>query len=92
MTNKTDGVQCQCAWTQGRKGERGSWCMACREKVYEVDERQCGDCARSSKLLVGGTICNKHLTCVPPDMNVTFKIAEGTCWTARATGGEGGAQ
>jgi hypothetical protein len=72
---------CNHPWTQGRKGERGSWCSDCGVKVYEVDNRVCGDCAHSSKLFVGGTICNKHLMRVTPDMNVTFKLADGTCWT-----------
>lgn len=76
-------VECQHSWTQGRKGERGSWCCACGVKVYDVDERQCKDCTHSSKLW-DGTICKKHLMRVTPDMNVTFKIAEGSCWTARA--------
>ena len=73
--------ECKHTITQGRKGERGSWCMACGVKVYDVDERPCKDCAHSSKLW-GGTICNKHLMSVTPDMHVTFKIADGTCWKA----------
>jgi hypothetical protein len=74
---------CQHTMTQGRKGERGWWCMACAVKVLDVDERQCQDCTHSRKLLVGGTICNKHMMRVVPDMNVTFKVAEGSCWEAR---------
>ena len=58
-------------------------CAACGSKVYDVDERQCQDCTHSRKLW-DGTICNKHLMRVTPDMNVTFQIADGTCWTARA--------
>ena len=76
-------VECQHPWTQGRKGECGLWCGVCGVKVYDVDERQCQDCTHSRKLL-DGTICNKHLMRVTPDMNVTFKIAEGSCWAARA--------
>ena len=76
-------TDCAHTWTQGRKGERGSWCCACSVKVYDVDERQCRDCTHSQKLLVGQTICNKHLMFVTPSMNVTFKIADGTCWAAR---------
>ena len=74
--------ECKHTWTQGRKGERGSWCSDCGVKVYDVDERQCQDCAHSSKLW-DGTICKKHLMRVSPDMNVTFKIADGTCWQER---------
>ena len=73
--------ECKHTMTQGRKGERGSWCMACEVKVYDVDERKCQDCTHSQKLR-DGTICNKHLMSVTPDMNVTFKIADGTCWEA----------
>jgi hypothetical protein len=76
------GVLCQCTWTQGRKGERGSWCVACGKKVYDVDDRQCQDCTHSQKLW-DGMICNRHLMRVTPDMNVTFKVAEGSCWTER---------
>lgn len=75
---------CQHTWTQGRKGERGSWCCGCGIKVYDVDPRQCQDCAHCIKLL-SGTICNRHLMRVSPDMNVTFKIAEGSCWTAKTS-------
>lgn len=75
--------ECKHTMTQGRKGERGSWCMACDVKVYDVDERQCQDCTHSRKLW-DGTICSKHLMRVTPDMNVTFKIAEGSCWQARS--------
>ena len=73
---------CSHTMTQGRKGERGSWCVKCGVKVYDVDQRQCQDCAHSSRLW-SGTICTKHLMGVTPDMNVTFKIADGSCWTAR---------
>ena len=55
--------------------------MSCGVKVYDVDERPCKDCAHSRKLL-DGTICKKHLMAVSPCMNVTFKIAEGSCWSA----------
>lgn len=75
-------MECIHTMTQGRKGERGSWCMACGVKVYDVDERQCQDCAHSRKLF-DGTICKKHLMGVPPSMNVTFKIVDGSCWTAK---------
>lgn len=73
---------CERGITQGRKGERGSWCVACGLKIYDVDDRQCKDCRHSQKLL-DGTICNKHLMRVAPDMNVTFRIVDGSCWEAR---------
>ena len=77
-----NATQCGHSWTQGRTGERGSWCMNCLVKVYEVEDRQCQDCTHSSKLF-NGTICRKHLMGVTPDMNVTFKISDGSCWTPR---------
>ena len=72
---------CLHTFTQGRKGERGSWCCACDIKVYEVEARQCQHCAHSVKLF-DGTICNKHLMRVSAEMNVTYKVAEGSCWAA----------
>jgi hypothetical protein len=75
--------ECKHTMTQGREGERGLWCCACGVKVYDVDEHQCQDCTHSRKLW-DGTICNKHLMRVTPDMHVTFKIADGSCWAARA--------
>lgn len=65
--------------TQGRQGESGSWCVNCGEKIYAVEERVCSECEHHKRLL-GGSICAKHLMCVVPDMHVTFKLSEGTCW------------
>lgn len=89
--NEVDTVErrvlpCLHSWTQGRAGERGSWCCDCGVKVYDVDDRQCQNCAHSRKLH-DGTICHKHLMRVTPDMNVTFRIDEGSCWTARHNAG-----
>ena len=78
-------MTCTHTITSGRKGERGSWCESCHIKVYDVDPRPCSGCSHYQRLLVGGSICNKHLMRVTPDMNVTFKITEGTCWTAKET-------
>jgi len=74
--------ECQHSWTRSRLGERGSWCQHCGVKVYDVDERQCKDC-KHSRTLWDDMICNKHLMRVAPSMNVTFKIAEGSCWESQ---------
>lgn len=73
-------MTCSHTVTQGRESHEGSWCLECGEKVYDVDERECKDCEFSSKL-IGGWICKKHLMVVTPDMRVTFKISQGSCWT-----------
>lgn len=74
-------VSCQHSITRGRKGEKGLWCIACGEKAYGVDDRQCADCKHSKEQL-GSVImtCSKKLMGVLPDMNVTYKVAEGSCW------------
>jgi hypothetical protein len=72
---------CQHTITESRAGERGSWCRACGEKIYDVDPRECQDCAHH-KRLIDGSICSKHLMAVTRTMHVTFKVANGTCWTA----------
>jgi len=74
-------MECKHTMTRGREGESGSWCNACGEKCLAVDDRECQDC-NFAKKLIGGWICNKHLMAISPDMHVTFKISEGTCWTS----------
>lgn len=75
-------MTCKHTITQGRIGENGSWCKECGEKIYSVDHRECQDCSFSEKL-IGGWICSKHLMGVAPDMHVTFKISEGSCFQLR---------
>jgi hypothetical protein len=75
-------ADCPHTWTQGRDGEKGSWCNACGEKVMEVETRPCEGCA-NYRDVVNGSVCKKHLMAVSPVMLVTFKIAEGTCWEER---------
>ena len=79
---------CSHTITQGRECERGLWCVDCGIKVYDVENRQCKDCAHSITFTIGGMGCNRHLMAVSPDMNATFKISEGSCWTAGAPMGE----
>lgn len=79
-------MTCSHTITQGRAGEKGAWCVACGEKVYGVDDRECKDCDFARKLL-GGWTCHRHLMAIAPSMNVTFKISEGSCWTPSNGGG-----
>lgn len=73
-------VMCKHTVTQGKKGEKGSWCVDCGKKIYGVDERECKNCIHFFDSL-GYTGCRKHLMAVSPDMHVTFKIEEGSCWS-----------
>ncbi len=77
-------MTCTHTITSGRKGERGSWCESCHVKVYDVDPRPCSGCEHAKKL-INGWICKKHLMGITHDMNVMFKIAEGSCWKQRVT-------
>ncbi len=72
---------CSCLVTQSRADEKGSWCIQCGRKVFEVDTRPCSGCAHFCSGL-NGSVCRRHLMRVVPDMLVTFKLSEGTCWTA----------
>jgi hypothetical protein len=73
--------ECRHIWTKSRSGVKGSWCTDCGQQIYAVDDRECRDCKHYSRLPTG-SVCSKHLMVVTPDMHVTFKIAEGTCWEA----------
>lgn len=77
-------MDCAHTWTRTEAGKTGSWCTDCGVKVYDVDPRECKDCAHHERL-IGGSICRKHLMGVTQDMHVTFKIAEGSCWTQRTS-------
>jgi len=76
---------CHHTVTQGRTNEKGSWCKSCGEKIFAVDHRPCGECKYYQKdvLAFSGKvgICKFKLMRVIEDMNVTYKIADGTCWT-----------
>lgn len=65
--------------TQGRAGESGSWCRACGVKVFAVDDRECKDCTHHVRLM-SGSICRRHVMAVVPSMNVTYRIADGSCF------------
>lgn len=72
-------VMCEHTVSQGREGEKGSWCLACGIKVLEVDDRECKNCKHFFKS-ADYTGCRKHLMAVTPNMNVTYKLSEGTCF------------
>jgi hypothetical protein len=74
---------CDHQWTRGRPGEKGSWCRDCGTKVFEVDDRECRGCEQA-KQLFDGWICRRHLMAITPDMHVTFRLVDGSCWTERA--------
>jgi len=73
-------MSCKHIITRGRKGEKGSWCVDCGLKIYDVDSRTCDGCVHYRRL-PNGSICRKHLMSVSASMHVTFKITEGTCWS-----------
>lgn len=73
-------VSCKHTITKGRKDQNGSWCVECDEKVYEVDERECKDCVSFFRRPLNYSGCRRHLMAVSPDMHVTYKIKDGTCW------------
>ena len=80
-------MTCQHAAAQSRAGEDGAWCTSCGEKVLDVDHRECRDCAHY-RLVVGGSVCKKHLMVVVPEMRVTYSVVDGTCFEqAPAEGG-----
>jgi ribosomal protein L37E len=74
-------VSCKHSIIRGKEGEKGSWCIACGKKAYEVETRQCGDCIHSKDVGMNKILtCKKKLMGVLPDMNVTYKTSEGSCW------------
>lgn len=72
-------VSCRHTVTQGREGEKGSWCVECGVKVWDVETRECKDCEHFFKT-INYTGCRKHLMAVIPTMNVTYSIEKGSCW------------
>ncbi|MCY1297993.1 hypothetical protein D9M70_474560 [compost metagenome] len=77
------GCKCGSYITQGRSGEKGSWCVKCGEKVWEVETRPCGDCIHYSPdpfAMGRGGSCLRHLMRVTASMLVTYDLSAGTCW------------
>ena len=70
----------------------GSSCVDCGVKVCAVHDQPCSGC-RHYRLLIGGSICRRHLMRVTPDMHVTYKIGKparegGLCFELCANPGE----
>ena len=72
-------VKCSHTVTQGRSGEKGSWCVECGIKVYEVETRSCGDCKHCREVFRGYS-CDHHHMAVSKQMLVTFRVVDGTCF------------
>ena len=72
-------IDCTHFATQGKEGEKGSWCIECGVKIFEVDKRPCSDC-KNFRTDFRGSFCSKHLMAVIPSMNVTYKITDETCF------------
>lgn len=67
---------CQHTAAKGRKGETGSWCIACGAKVSEVHDRPCGECCHF-KLDLGANvmgICGPKLMTVTSTMFMTYSL------------------
>lgn len=79
MSQIDEVVSCRHAVTKGRANEKGSWCVDCNEKIYDVDSRECKDCKHFFER-INYTGCKKHLMAVIPTMNVTYTIEDGSCW------------
>jgi len=72
---------CKHLATKGKDNENGSWCIDCGLKIYDVDINECQYCKHFKKLKIDNhTMCTKLLMAVLPDMHVTFKIVNGTCF------------
>lgn len=46
---------------------------------YKTEKRECKDCKRY-RIDMWGSFCSKKLMSVIPQMHVTYKISEGTCF------------
>lgn len=71
--------ECAHKITQGREGEKGSWCVECGIKVWEVHDRPCGECAHFKDLsrpFDPYFICKPMLMRVSRDMHVTFNVTK----------------
>ena len=77
--NKAKQNDCDHMVTVGREGETGSFCIKCGIKVLEEETRKCSNCKHYKKLH-DGSICTKKLMSLIPDMFVTYKVDEGTCF------------
>ena len=65
--------------TKGREGKKGSWCVECGVKVFEVEQRRCSDCKHFEDTGIY-TVCGKNLIGITPSMHVVYAITVGTCF------------
>lgn len=72
-------MTCKHTISQGKEGQKGSWCTDCGEKVMDVETEVCKDC-KHFNYLPGYHGCKKHMMRVTPTMHVTFEVKQGTCW------------
>lgn len=82
IAGRSSGI-CKHTSTQGLDGESGGWCVDCGKKIYEVETRGCGDCKHCKDCGGNYHSCKPHLMRVTPDMRVTYKVEDGTCWEGR---------
>jgi ribosomal protein L37E len=82
-TNEEIMDKCNHPVTRYKEDQQGQWCVICGEKVFDVEKEVCSKCKHSKKLF-DGWVCCKYLMTIIPDMNVTFKIKDGSCFEKRA--------
>ena len=72
---------------QGREGLKGSWCVDCGVKVYEVHDRPCSECAHIFNS-AGYYGCRRQHMAVSPSMLVMYPLIDvggqkaGVCFEA----------
>jgi hypothetical protein len=82
-------MSCQHTVTQGRPGpDRGSWCVACGEKVWSVHDRPCGECRHFKELDAAYHSCARHHMRITASMHVTYRVGNdagdrGLCFEAK---------
>lgn len=64
-----------------RENEKGLWCVSCGLKVYQVEERTCGECKHSSSNGMNQIrVCDTRKMLVTDGLKVTYRVSEETCW------------
>lgn len=77
-----DNETCKHPSTQRKENDTSSYCTKCGEKVFQLEENKCKDC-KNHKRYFDFSSCQKIGMNVTPDMNVTYKVSEGTCFEKR---------
>ena len=66
------------------QGHRGWFCEACGVTVHRVETRECQGCKHFVSFgMMSGSICRSKLMAVTPDMHVTYRVVDGSCWEDR---------